>query len=323
MENPATSETGTPKKAVPHLLLGPQAPHPNLAQAIAGIDSQSPVVCITAGWRDSEGELDELQEQAGRTMEDLRLYHRAEDIFAREPELHALQRQRQDQLLELQRLYRLRLKPTMQAARDLLASDGDPALLRLEQRAAIEQVRALDRHHLGRLAAIHREFDRKRALLHVPLATSQRDAVHEQVSRAGLVLIAGGHVAVLLNRIRLFRLGDLLARKPVIAWSAGAMVLGDRIVLFHDDAPQGERDAEVLDAGLGIIPRLIPLPHARSRLDWSNTTRMALFSRRFAPSVCCTLDNGSMLTWEDGRRRAATGCAVITRSGAVWRMKTT
>ena len=297
------------------LLLGPQSPQPNLSGAIARLRAEGPIISITAGWRDSEADLEELQQQAGHHLEDLRLYHRAEDIFAREPELHELQRQRQDQLLELQRLYRLRLKSNMQAARDMLASEEDPSLLRLEQRDAIAQVRALDRHHLSRIAAIHREFDRRRAKLHLPLATAQRDAVWERVAQAGLVLIAGGHVAVLLNRIRLFRLGPLLTEKKVIAWSAGAMVLGERIVLFHDDAPQGERDAEVLDAGLGLIPGLIPLPHARSRLDWSRPARMALFSRRFAPSVCCTLDNGTELLCEGGRLRSASGSSVITRTG--------
>ena len=128
-------------------------------------------------------------------------------------------------------------------------------------------------------------------------------------------MIAGGHVAVLINRIRLFQLVDVLAQKPIVAWSAGAMVLGERIVLFHDDAPQGKRDAEILDAGLGIVKNIIPLPHAKSRLDWSNRNRMALFSRRFAPAKCCTLDNGSMIRLENNRMTAAHRSSVIMRTG--------
>jgi len=135
------------------------------------------------------------------------------------------------------------------------------------------------------------------------------------VADSALVLIAGGHVAVLINRIRLFRLADVLAQKPIIAWSAGAMVLGERIVLFHDDAPQGKRDAEVLDTGLGIVKNVIPLPHAKSRLDWSSRTRMALFSRRFAPAICCTLDNGSMIQMENNRITFASHSSVIMRTG--------
>jgi peptidase E len=162
---------------------------------------------------------------------------------------------------------------------------------------------------------IHRDFDERRKAMDIPAATAQREEVWQRVEQAGLVLITGGHVAVLLNRIRLFRLAGLLAQKPVIAWSAGAMVLGERIVLFHDNAPQGRRNAEVLDAGLGIVKGLIPLPHAKSRLDWSSRSRMALFARRFAPSRCCTLDFGSMIRIEDGRVTTAAGSSVMQRTG--------
>jgi len=144
---------------------------------------------------------------------------------------------------------------------------------------------------------------------------AQRDKVHGLVESAGLVLIAGGHVAVLLNRIRLFGLDQILAKKPVIAWSAGAMALSERIVLFHHDAPQGKRDAELLDAGLGIVRRRVLLPHASTRLDWRSHKRMALFSRRFSPAVCCTLDNGSMIQLDNERVTSSNGSFIVNRKG--------
>ncbi len=294
------------------IMLGPQSPHSNLKNAIDSLSVNGPVVSITAGWRDSEAEIGELQAAIGSPIEDLNLYHLAEELFSQEPELHALHRERQDKLLELQRLYRIRLAPGLSAARKLLRDKAESDLLRLEQRAAISQVRSLDRHHLRRISAIHQEFDRRRAELLIPSATSLVQSLQQKLADAGLVLIAGGHVSVLINRIRLFRLVDMLAQKPIIAWSAGAMVLGERIVLFHDDAPQGKRDAEVLDAGLGIVRNL---PHAKSRLDWSSRSRMALFSRRFAPAKCCTLDNGSMIHLQDGRMTYASQSSVITRNG--------
>ncbi len=297
------------------IMLGPQSPRANLKNAIDSLSFNGPIVTITAGWRDSEAETDELQAEIGIPIEDLNLYHQAEKIFALEPELHVLQRERQGKLLELQRLYRIRLTPTMAAARKLLREKGDPDLLRLEQRAAISQVRALDRHHVRRISAIHQDFDTRRAALLIPGAATLRQTIQRKVADSALVLIAGGHVAVLINRIRLFRLADVLAQKPIIAWSAGAMVLGERIVLFHDDAPQGKRDAEVLDTGLGIVKNVIPLPHAKSRLDWSSRTRMALFSRRFAPAICCTLDNGSMIQMENNRITFASHSSVIMRTG--------
>jgi len=297
------------------IMLGPQSPRANLKNAIDSLSFNGPIVTITAGWRDSEAETDELQAEIGIPIEDLNLYHQAEKIFALEPELHALQRDRRDKLLELQRLYRIRLTPSMAAARRLLREKGEPNLLRLEQRAAISQVRALDRHHVRRISAIHQDFDTRRAALAISSATTLRQTIQRKLADSALVLIAGGHVAVLINRIRLFRLADVLAQKPIIAWSAGAMVLGERIVLFHDDAPQGKRDAEVLDTGLGIVRNIIPLPHAKSRLDWSNRTRMALFSRRFAPAICCTLDNGSMIQMENNKITCADRSSVLMRTG--------
>jgi len=297
------------------ILLGPQTPTSNVRQAVESLTFDGPIMSITAGWRDSEGEIDELQAEIGRPVEDLKIYHRAEKVFGLEPALRELKRERQDKLLELQRLYRIRLSSTLTAARKLMRETAEPDLLRLEQRAAINQIRALDRHHLRRIQTIHREFDTRRAELDLPLATAERDEVREQLAGAGLVLIAGGHVAVLLNRVRLFRLGDLLAQKNLVAWSAGAMALSDRIVLFHRHAPQGRRDAELLDAGLGIVRKRVILPHAQTRLDWSNQKRMALFARRFAPARCHTLDNGSLIRLEDGEVVSANKSSLINRSG--------
>ncbi len=297
------------------IMLGPQTPHSNLKDAIDHLSVRGSIVSITAGWQDSEAELDELQNAIDRPVIDLNLYHYAEEIFARETQLRTLQRQRQDQLFELQRLYRIRLTSAMIAARKLLREKGKSDLLQLEQRAAVAQVRALDRHHVQRISAIHQSFDKRRAVLDIPAASRLQQRLAQKLTEAELVLIAGGHVAVLINRIRLFRLREILAQKPIIAWSAGTMVLGERIVLFHDDAPQGKRDAEVLDAGLGIVKKVIPLPNAKTRLDWSSRNRMALFSRRFAPAKCCTLDSNSMIRLENNRMVATDSCSVIMRTG--------
>lgn len=297
------------------ILLGPRSAAPMLRAAVESLNTPGPVVSITAGWRDAEGEIDEMRSELGRPVEDLRIYARAEEIFARETELRELQRARQEKLRALQELYRLRLEPTLAAARRLMRAEGPAELVRPERQAAIAQLRALDRHHLRRIQRIHREFEQRRAGVTAPQAVAHREAVQRQLQDAGLVLIAGGHVAVLLNRIRLFRLGPLLAAKPLVAWSAGAMVLSERVVLFHQHAPQGRRDAELLDAGLGVVQGRVLLPHARSRLDWSNRKRLALFSQRFAPALCCTLDEESMIHLDNGRLVAAHASSILSKNG--------
>jgi hypothetical protein len=54
---------------------------------------------------------------------------------------------------------------------------------------------------------------------------------------------------------------------PVFAWSAGAMAVTDRVVLFHDSPPAGPPATPRSSAhGLGLFPGVVALPHARRRL---------------------------------------------------------
>ncbi len=77
-----------------------------------------------------------------------------------------------------------------------------------------------------------------------------------------------------------------------MAWSAGAMALTDRVVLFHDRVPQGPSHAEIYDDGLGLIHDVVLLPHARRRLLVDDRVRMSVLARRFAPARCIVLDDG-------------------------------
>ncbi len=103
---------------------------------------------------------------------------------------------------------------------------------------------------------------------------------------------------------------------PVIAWSAGAMALTDRIVLFHDRSPQGFGHPEIFGRGLGVLRDVIPLPHARARLLLDDAPRMAVFARRFAPARCVLLENGTRVD-TDGDGACPPGTRVLTRDGRV------
>jgi len=128
---------------------------------------------------------------------------------------------------------------------------------------------------------------------------------------AGLI-VAGGHVGVLADVLHLFNVAVALRSqapgRPVIAWSAGAMALADRIALFGDRSPQGPGHPEIYGSGLSVLREVILLPHARTRLLLQDTPRMAVFARRFAPARCILLDNGTRLdqgsdgTWPPGTR---------------------
>jgi hypothetical protein len=115
------------------------------------------------------------------------------------------------------------------------------------------------------------------------------------------VVVAGGHVASLLNRMKLFDLVGLSAGRPIAAWSAGAMVLTERIVLFHDHPPYGKAIAQVLDAGFGLAPGLVVLPDPERRIRMDDRLGIARFAQRMAPSTCVAMGRGTRIAFEGGR----------------------
>lgn len=298
-------------------LLGPQSPNANLADALAAIGAGGPFGVITAGWRDAEGEIDSLQQHLGVPVEDLALYERVEDIFSRDPDLFEAHRQRQDQLRQLQRLYRVRLQSGAQACYRLMTRHEDKALVQLQVNAAISQLRALDRFHARQIARVHQDFEARFAPQQRPAVHEHRRALAAMLNKMGTVLIAGGHVAVLASRLRLLGMSELLAAHPLAGWSAGAMVLTDQIVLFHDRAPQGRREPELLDVGLGRVGGIVALPAAGQRLELDQRQPLNLLARRFAPARSLTLDPAAWIAWDGERLTGANNVRRIRRTGTL------
>lgn len=279
-------------------LLGPQRFRPTVAQAVRAAQVGGRLAVVTAGWQERESEVEELDTHLGARTVPLDLYRRCEEVFRVDRELFEAHRRRQDRLRELQDLYRVRLSHAKGALRELRARAGDRSLLDSELAAAMESLRSLDRHHVARIREIRDDFEtRVRPAERRELAT-QREEISELLGKSEALLIAGGHVAVLLNRLRLFDVVGRLGPKPVIAWSAGAMALATSVVLFHDSPPQGSGNAEVLDVGLGLCHGIVPLPHARRRLRLDDPERVSLLARRFAPDACVPLDDGAALVWD-------------------------
>ena len=299
------------------LLLGPQRLLPTVAEALATLGTEGPVATITAGWRDRESEDDELREHLGGRGVNLELHRRAEELFAADKTLFQGHRRRQDRLREAQRIYRRRLGHAMAAARELMADPGDSPLVDAARRDAIADVRRLDAAHLETVRRIHRGFRREVRPDRRAGLRRQRAEVSRLLSTCDALAIAGGHVAVLLNRLRLFDILYLAGPKPILAWSAGAMALAERVVVFHDSPPQGAGDAEVLETGLGRLRGLLPFPHARRRLRLADPIGVGLLARRFAPAACIALDEGDRLTLGAEGWQADAPARRLTEAGSV------
>ena len=273
-------------------LLGPQR-RPTLEGVAASLYPDGPVATITAGWQDREGDDAELGRLLGSRDINLRLHARWLDVQERDPVFAVGERRLAELLAELQDLYLLRLDHALQAVY-AVGRRGGNRLGSGVLAEAIETVRELDTAHLGRAGALRGEFYQRLAPHDRPVIAEHRAEVAGVLGDAAALVVAGGHVGVLADALHLFNVAAAL-RSPVIAWSAGAMALAERIVLFHDRSARGPGHPETFDSGLSLLHGVVPLPHARARLLLDDMPRMAVFARRFAPARCVLLENGTRL----------------------------
>lgn len=287
------------------IVLGPQR---HVRMVRAAVDALAPgggpIGLCSAGWEEREPEDQEFREHVGRPVVNLAVWARVERIFDRDHELLAAMRERHDTLRRVQELYRLRLLGALDSARELFRRPGDDPWLSAERADALAMVQTIDAQHVARVAAVHAEFEQRWRPAQRDDVAREREALRRQLAGVACLCLAGGHIAVLLHRLRLFDLPALYGDRPVVAWSAGAMTLCERIVLFHDTPPQGGGVTEVMEAGFGALPGLVALPHAKKRLVTGDERNVRLFARRFAPAMCVLLDDGARLGW-DGRRWSA------------------
>jgi len=285
----------------PVVLLGPQGDEPDVGRVVAEVAPGARVALVSAGWREWEDD-DRPVTGALPGSVNLALWGRAERVWAEDPELTEGHRAAQRRVRALRRAYNLRLAPAMEAWIDLLAADGDPAVLDPERADALEAVRALDRRHAARLTDFRREFREAYGPHARASVARERTALAEVLDGVGVVVVEGGHVPVLLNRLRLFGLAEMLAGRTVVACSGGAMALAGRVVLFHDTPPWGPGHAEVGEVGLGLVPGVVPLANGSARLRLDDRARVRRFALRLAPDAAVLLDPGTRLEWRDGWR---------------------
>jgi len=299
------------------ILLGPQR-RPTLDGVVRSLGLSGPVATVTAGWQEREPDDTLLGTLLGGRAVNLALYRRWLDVQDRDPEYSAGARRLADTVAELQDLYLLRLDYALRAvyAVQRRSASGDAV------QDAVDAVRDLDTEHLRRVNVARREYFDQLAPHDRPVIAEHRAEVSAVLADAPALVIAGGHVGVLAEVLHLFNVAAALNGAPVIAWSAGAMALADRIVLFHDRSPQGPGHAEVYGSGLSLLRDVVLLPHARARLLLDDTARMAVFARRFAPARCVLLEAGTRIdvsadgAWPPGVRVLGQDGHVTAREAA-------
>ena len=183
-------------------------------------------------------------------------------MLDRDPEYAEAERAHRAALAEQQELHLVQLDGVLGALREVARRGGSGPRVRDEARADAEAVvRLVDDRHLARVAQERAAFaDRWRP--------AEREAVARHRAAVAAVL-AGARGAGRRGRARrgagprAAAVRASAGRPTVVAWSAGAMALTDRVLLFHDRTANGPSHAEFADVGLGWIPGAVLLPHAR------------------------------------------------------------
>jgi hypothetical protein len=295
-------------------LLGPQPSYESLQLVLQELQLDSPVALITAGWEAEEDQDQALKNSLGVEAINLNLFARSEQLFADDQELIQLLRDRQDELRHLRDAYNDRLHLLLKAARQVIRRQESLVDLTAERESAIDMVRQLDRQYYVRTSQIHDRYEERLQTAHRPLVAQQRREINGLLDQSKAILIAGGHVAIILNRLKIFGILEMRPDLPIIAWSGGAMALSDQIVFFHDSPPQGPGDPELLRAGIGLFSDILPLPDAKSRLNLGDSARVELFARRFEHFRCVIFDEHTILERKD-EHWLAKGTEPLTKLG--------
>ncbi|MDF1565415.1 MAG: hypothetical protein P1V51_20425 [Deltaproteobacteria bacterium] len=297
------------------VLLGAQRYGGTVVEEVRHLEVSGRIALVTAGWQEREAEDQELRSHLEADAVNLELHRRAEEVFAADPELAAAHRTRQQMLRHKQDFYRVRLEFALEADHVIRQRTAPPEVLRQEEEASLAAIRALDEYHLGQCDRVHAEFEAAMKPANRPALARQREEVAELIAGSSALAIAGGHVASLVNRLRMFGVASALDGQLVFAWSAGAMALTERIVLFHDDPPQGPGASEILDRGLGLVPSVVALPQPETRLRLEDPERVGVLASRFAPAACLTLAAGAHVTFRDGRPERPSGVMRLDPEG--------
>jgi hypothetical protein len=272
-------------------LLGPQR-RPSVQQVVRDLDPGTTFAAVTAGWQERESDDAELRQLLGGHVVNLSLHRRWLEVLEQDPEYANAEREHEAALAELRQLYLIQLDHALLGTYGVAQRrEGRPRLRERALTDAVEMVRLLDERHLLRVRDAQLAFFDAWRPHERPAVSAHREEVRRLLDSADALVVAGGHVGELVKVLHLFHV-EPHAPDRVIAWSAGAMALTERVVIFHDHVPHGVAQTEVFGEGIGVIRGLVLLPHARRRLRVDDQVRMSVLARRFEPVHCLVLDDG-------------------------------
>jgi hypothetical protein len=297
------------------VLLGPQRFRTTFGAAIRTVAPEGTIATVTAGWRDLESDTGELDASLAGRGRHLHLYGRLIDVLDSDQRFNKAALAHRDAVDELAGIYSLRLQRALDSVYTVQRRTVRTDVAASAETDGVRVVQSIDQWYLGALDQLHGELRAAAPPSESEPIQRHRAEVAEAIGEASAIAIAGGHVGLLLRCLKLFEV-NLPPQLPVVAWSAGAMSLTERVVLYHDRGPSGVVGSEVWDRGLGRVPRIVAMPHARRRLYLDDPMVLRVLARRFGDARCLLLDDGARVVLGPNGELPA-GARVIGDDGIV------
>ena len=298
------------------ILLGPQRFTTTVGPTVRSLGVTGRIAMVNSGWEERESDDAELAGHLDDRGVNLRLHHRMMDVLAKDEHFATAALAFRDRVDELRAFYGIRLQGAIDAVHAVARRTSIHAVGPIAEESAMEAVREVDRWYAAELDELYRSVRATAPLDESGTIGWHRGEIGAVLDECEAVVIAGGNVRTLLRTLRVFDV-ELRPEQSVVAWSAGAMALTEEVVLFHDFTPHGVTAAEVHDRGLGRLPSVIALPHAKRRLRLEDHQRMSVLARRFAERRLLLLDDGAVVRFPDGATDLPTGARVLDRTGHV------
>jgi hypothetical protein len=175
------------------------------------------------------------------------------------------------------------------------------------------QVRSLitaDARHEERLRDLWQHFHFAAGIEFDPYWNELRETLMRRILQSNVIVLPGGSPSTLLVGFRFFQLEGALTEAlrrgtSFFGTSAGAMVLGRRVVIFHDHREPRE-EFQLLERGVRLVEGLQVFPHVSDRVQTEDPANLAYLAARFDDRFCVGLNAGSVLELvpEGGRWRA-------------------
>ena len=219
------------------VLLGPQRFRTTVGAAIRTVAPEGTIATVTAGWRDRESDTAELDATLEGRGRHLHLYGRLTDVLDSDQRFAEAALAHRDAVDELAGIYSLRLQRALDSVYAVQRRTVRTDVAASAEADGVRVVQSIDQWYLDAVDQLHGELRAAAPPEESEPIQRHRAEVAEAVGQASAIAIAGGHVGLLLRCLKLFEV-NLPPQLPVVAWSAGAMSLTERVVLYHDRGPE-------------------------------------------------------------------------------------